>query len=787
MHSASLNSLGHYLRTKWVSPRRIRFWLVVLVILYTLLGFFGLPWAVQYVAEDTAEKDFDRELSIKSVQANPFTLTLRIDGFELKDTDGQPLLSWERLFVDFAWSSITNQAWTFKTIRLDNPLIHEERFVSGETRLSKIIAESSSPTDAGSSKSAALPAVRINQLLVDNAKLRFTDNLTSSDASDNPEQTSLVLENIRLSVENFLLPEEKFFPLKFNGQLAQGGNLTLEGEARILPSLSLKASTSISDLVLQQAEPYLQQFAKVQIDSGALSVNGQISTNTNQPFQFRGAGRIETLSITEGSEDEALIGWKRLQTDAIELNLADKRLEVDPVQIEGLAGEVIILADKTTNFGKLMVQPRTDAKDEKTNNNKRSGDDQDAPFKIAVERITLSDGTVQFTDNSLPLPFSTRIHKLNGEVSTLSSASAEPARVTLEGDVADYGLATAEGVVNAWHPTRQTKIQLRFRNLKIPDYSPYTVNFAGRKIAGGSMDLDLDYAIDDNQLDGQNNLLLHDLKLGEKMASSDAMDLPLDLAIALLQDSDGVIDLTVPVTGNVGNPQFDLSQVIQQAIGNAISSVVTAPFSFLASLVGAESEDLGKIEFLAGRSDLLPPQRERINKLKEALNQRPQLQLELAGPYNPDFDKPRLKRKKATQALQKKLTAEERQVEEPSLTAEQNQDIIETMFTTYYPDKSLTDLKDYFTKKAPESTDEDELDALSYRNYLAEQIIAAQTVSIAELKAVANDRAEAVRDALANKDAASGVSAQRIEISEPVEAKPGESERIAMEIGIKAG
>jgi len=125
--------------------------------------------------------------------------------------------------------------------------------------------------------------------------------------------------------------------------------------------------------------------------------------------------------------------------------------------------------------------------------------------------------------------------------------------------------ARVEGAVDAWHPSRASSLQLTFRNLQIPEYSPYTVDFAGRKIAGGTMDLDLDYTVESRQLDGQNNLVLHDLKLGEKMASSDAMDLPLDLAIALLQDSDGVIDLNLPVTGNVGDPEFDFDQVIRRS------------------------------------------------------------------------------------------------------------------------------------------------------------------------------------------------------------------------------
>ena len=300
------------------------------------------------------------------------------------------------------------------------------------------------------------------------------------------------------------------------------------------------------------------------------------------------------------------------------------------------------------------------------------------------------------------------------------------------------------------------------------------------------MDLDLDYSITDNQLDGENNLLLHDLKLGEKMASSEAMDLPLDLAIALLQDSDGVIDLTLPVTGDVGNPQFDFGKVIKQAVGKAITSVVTAPFSFLASLVGADSEELGQVEFSAGRTDLSPPQRERINKLREALNQRPQLVLELAGPFNKSFDSPPLKRAKAEEALQQKLAEQAREISNASLTSEANQDIVEAMFTSHYPEAELATVKAHFTDQQSESTDEPAFDALAYRNHLAEKVIEAQPITDSELKSLANARAETVREALVNADADTAIAADRVRILEPKKADSPEGERVAMEVSVSA-
>lgn len=785
MYSGLLRRFGGGLRTGWGSPRRVRFWLLVLIILYTLLGFFALPWIIQYLAVNTAEKDFGRELRIEEVQANPFTLTLQIDGVELDDTDNRQLLGWDRLFIDLAWSSLVNRTWTFQTIRLDKPIILEERFVSGETRLSRLASESSGTAPA-ENEPDSLPALRINDLRVEGGILRFADNLQdpAAVAANQPNQVSLALQNVLVSVKDLTLQKNTRFPLRLDGQLAGGGKLAFDGTLQLLPITALEGNARIDELALKQAEPYLRQFADVRLGSGTLNLNGQIHTDAQQPFAFQGSAGVDSLSIRGASNDGLLIGWQGLQTEQLDLGIKEKQLETATITIDGLSGRVVIHEDQTTNFGQLVAKPPANVED--NDNAARTDEEEVTPFSITIESIELTDGALQFADYSLPLPFSTSIHTLNGQISTLNSTSDQPARVDLEGQVAEYGLARVEGAVDAWHPSRASNLQLTFRNLQIPEYSPYTVDFAGRKIAEGTMDLDLDYTVESKQLNGQNNLVLHDLKLGEKMASSDAMDLPLDLAIALLQDSDGVIDLNIPVTGNVGDPEFDFDQVIRQALGDAITSVITAPFSFLANFVGADSENLGQVEFAKGRTDLLPPQRERIVKLREALNQRPALALELAGPFSRNFDGPALQREKATEALRQRLAEADREVADPSLTAESNQSIVETMFSSYYPKTDLDTVHARFTEKQTGSSEDTDIDVLAYRNHLAERVITAQSITDAELEAIANARASAVRDALIDPNADASIATDRVRLLDPKEIDSVDDERIAMKVGITA-
>lgn len=264
-------------------------------------------------------------------------------------------------------------------------------------------------------------------------------------------------------------------------------------------------------------------------------------------------------------------------------------------------------------------------------------------------------GEMDFSDLSLVLPFAVRIQALGGSVSGLSSAADARASLKLEGRVDEFGLARAEGALQPFTPKKFTDIAVTFRNIALASLSPYTATFAGRRIASGKLSLDLQYKLDNSQLAGDNKILLEQFTLGERVESPTAINLPLDLAIALLTDSDGKIDLAVPVSGNVDSPEFSYGHVIWQAIRTVITRVVTAPFRALGALFGSGAETLGDIVFDPGSARILPTEYEKLRRIAEGLQKRPQLKLLVQGLFHPDSDGLALR----TQAVRAELAARE--------------------------------------------------------------------------------------------------------------------------------
>jgi hypothetical protein len=781
MSSQLLSRLWECLRHRWINVRQIRLWLLVVVALYTLSGFFLVPWLAGWIAADMVREDLGRELRIGDIDFNPYTFTLEVTDFALSDPGGHELVAFDRLFVNFTLVSLIDQAWTLQQIRLEGPVIQEERFASGETRFARLKDDAAGEPEANGK--GGMPAIVILHLDVIDGAISFVDHQTTASAPSGTTAT-IAVQEFALSLDDAALHENTGFPVHFTGQLKVGGAFSFDGEMRLSPAFEINGGLRVEALALSPAEPYLQQLARLAIEGGTLSLNGQLTVSEDEPLAYRGSAGVDGLSLVplDSSGTEPVAGWQAMAIKQLDLSLAQRSLEASSVSIEGGSGRVIIHEDRTTNYSRLLVARADEGED---------GEDA-APLHVSIAGIVLADSRLQFTDHSLPLPFSTRIHKLNGKVSTLASDTQTPADVQLEGQVGEYGLARIEGAIHAWQPTRGTNVTLTFRNLVVPKYSPYTVAFAGRRIAEGRMELDLGYRLADGKLEGSNAIVLHDLQLGEKVESPSAMDLPLSLAVALLKDSEGVIQMNIPVTGDLGDPHFELGGAIRSAIGDAIGNIVSAPFRFLAGLLGAGEEDLQRIAYPAGRSDLTPPQRQRVGLLRKALVKRPALALELAGPFDPDVDGPALKRQRAVEQLAEWLREQGREVEvsSPDLTAEPTQDAMEAIFSSAYPQTSLGEVRERFTREPDENPQgRSAFDAVAYRAHLAEAVIAAQPVTDADLVALGQARAAAVRDRLL-ADASDGseegtaVEPERILLPEPREVESENDEQVVMEVGL---
>jgi hypothetical protein len=396
---------------------------------------------------------------------------------------------------------------------------------------------------------------------------------------------------------------------------------------------------------------------------------------------------------------------------------------------------------------------------------------------VTIERVRVEDSAMDFADLSLVLPFATRVHSLNGVVAGLGTSPDSRSAIKLDGRVDEFGQLRVEGAVNPFGPKVFTDLSMVFRNVPMSTLTPYSATFAGRRIVAGTLDLDLQYKIDRSALTGENKVVLTKLKLGERVESAGAMRLPLDLAIAILSDSEGRIDLAVPVRGNVDSPEFSYGHLIWQALVTVITKVVTSPFRALAGLFGgeADAERMQTIAFEPGSDVVQPPEQEKLKRVAEVLGKRTQLKLTVHGAYESKADGEALRSRRVRQDVAQRLDLKVKPGEDPGPVAfdqVKTQRALEALLTERAGAKAIEELEASFQKTSGRKAERaNPVLALvgrgsgdrAFYETVFRRLVETAPVTDADVTALGRRRGEAIARVL--KERAAGV-ADRVEVGE---------------------
>ncbi|HYD33149.1 MAG TPA: hypothetical protein VEA39_01155, partial [Methylophilaceae bacterium] len=270
------------------------------------------------------------------------------------------------------------------------------------------------------------------------------------------------------------------------------------------------------------------------------------------------------------------------------------------------------------------------------------------------------------------------------------------------------------------------------------------------------------------------------LKLGDRVESPDAVNLPLDLAIALLEDSDGIIDLDLPISGSLDDPQFSYGKIVWKAILNVIGKVVTSPFRALGKLLGTSADKLESVSFEPGKARLAPEEQEQLKALGEALGNRAALTVTVVPTYDPVADTAAIQEQVARRDVARELGLELKNDETPGpidLNNVKVQKALENLLKDRRGEKRdlavLDSLEGYFRKAKPE-------DLPKYEAML-HQLETTVEVSESELTELARARARELQDYLTQK---AGLAAERVSIAAPATTNGDGMVKLKLELGV---
>jgi len=464
---------------------------------------------------------------------------------------------------------------------------------------------------------------------------------------------------------------------------------------------------------------------------------------------------VNKLSAIDNALKQDLIKWDRLAVTGLEYASKPERLGIARVDAAAPYMRLIIAPDQTLNITKLFApasgtQPAA-VQTVNTAEGPKAPGGNPGGMRISIGTIRMSSGSANFADYWIKPNYAVSLQELNGSIAGLSSDPKSRAKVDLKGRVDRYAPAEISGELNLLSAALFTDMHVKFDGVEMTSVTPYSGHFAGYAIEKGKLSIDVNYLVKDRQLAAKQKFVIDQLQLGDRVESADAVHLPLKLAVALLKDRNGVIDIDLPLTGSLDDPQFRMGPLIWKAFVGLLGKIVTSPFTLLAKLGGGKDEQINQVDFAPGSPTLDPAGQERLAALVKALAERPSLELEVPTAYAPDADGNAI----ASARLEEKLKT---YGQTASGDAAARFDLLRKAFDKEMPAK--TPLPDSATQALEQRKKKDP--ALSYdaaTQDLTAALLQKHAATEAELGDLARARASAIRDSLL---ASGSVDAKRV-------------------------
>lgn len=498
--------------------------------------------------------------------------SLVLNGSEITAPRGDrsvKLVQLNTLAIENAQVNMGTRNASLRRLALDTGEVNAVRNRRGEVDLLAALHGISSTTAAPSDKKGArTPATkpwhyRVGKIDMEKFSVAFHDESVDPAAH-------LALDDIALHVEGISDNLAAPLPVQLSLKAPDGGALEVGGSLVPVP-VKVDMQIKLEGLALKPARPYIASVSHLALVDGQFSTAGH-ATYDKHGGKYKGNFKLNNLRLLESNSRETFLAWRTLGTRA--LTVTQDNLNIGSLDIERLESKLIINKDKTVNVSNIMKKPNA------TNNAVAADSTSTQPvgnappagentataapreFITNIDRIRIRNSTMTFADHSLMLPFDTRIHHMRANINNISSRPNSIGQLEMNGQVDDYGTAQANGQINLFHPVDLLNMEVLFSNIEMTRMTPYSTTFAGRRIDSGKLTLDLSYDIKERQLTGSNKITIDRLTLGERVKSPTAIELPLDLAIAILQDADGRIDLGLPVSGSLDDPQFSYGGIV---------------------------------------------------------------------------------------------------------------------------------------------------------------------------------------------------------------------------------
>jgi hypothetical protein len=445
------------------------------------------------------------------------------------------------------------------------------------------------------------------------------------------------LEPINLNLKNLSNQKDSQAELALALKVNQTGTVGIKGLVGINP-VFMDISLQVARIALKSFQSYVDSVAQLKLVTGTAGLDGNFQYWTlgshGPEMRYKGNVSINGFEAVDRLHSEDFLKWESLLFNGLVLDIQPNKLSISEIVANQPYARVIIWPDSTLNLTRIFS-----TQDDETTNDVDSEAQAQAPIPVTIDTVCIENASVNFSDLSLKPNFAMGIQGVTGTVRDLSSNSLARADVLLEGKMDKYAPVKIAGQINPLSEDVYTDLALFLKNIELSTFTPYSGKFAGYAINKGKLSLDLKYKLSENILVGENEIFMDQFTFGERIDGPDATTLPVRLAVALLRDREGRIDIDLPVRGDLNDPEFSYGRIVLNALVNLITKIVSSPFDMLAGLIGGDGEGLSFVEFEFGSAALGTEQIRKLEQLAKGLHERPALRLEIKGVADTEHDR----------------------------------------------------------------------------------------------------------------------------------------------------
>jgi hypothetical protein len=496
----------------------------------------------------------------------------------------------------------------------------------------------------------------------------------------------LTLAPLNVHVTGFNTSPEATLNVTVDSGVSPSGKIA--GRAKLAPkSATVSAQLEAHDLPLSLLQPYLDHYTAMTLLKGTLGTKLDIERGADGALVIGGTTAVHELRTVDNALKLDFIKWRDLRVADIRYRSAPTSLKIGAVTALEPYVRMVIAPDRTINIKQVLTPPGAArgkgsehpaassdqsstpaaaapaASAKSDSKRKRTPAVQTAaapagpltPFPLSIGTVTLVNGSANYSDLWIKPSFAIGIQSLGGKITGLSSEPQSRAKVQLDGKVDRYAPWKLAGEVNLLSAALFTDLTMSFSDVDLTVVNPYSGHFVGYKIDKGKLSVDVHYQVEKRKLTAQQHFVVDQLELGDRVDSPDAVHVPLKIAVALLKDRNGVIDLNLPMSGSLDDPKFRVGPILWQMFTNLLTKVAAAPFALLGHLFGGGNEHMNIIEFDAGSAELAKPSQDQLASVAKALKERPQLKLDVPMVHADTIDRPAL----AAVRLRSELNARE--------------------------------------------------------------------------------------------------------------------------------